>query len=224
MNIKELKFIESQFEAIICLNANLPDKEFYLLFNGIKIIAADGAAYKLKSLGIQPDIIIGDFDSLEPDKLIDDFAGSEILKVSDQDSNDFEKVLKHCMKSKLKNLLITGIHGGELEHTLNNLSVLVKYCSELNFCVYDSGRYGILVSESLFFVSMPYEIISLIPQPKARLTTKNLRWELKDDVLEFGIREGARNESSGQCIEIELHEGRYLLFIDSREPSSPILK
>jgi thiamine pyrophosphokinase len=60
------------------------------------------------------------------------------------------------------------------------------------------------------------EIISLIPLPEARISTKNLKWELSNEKLELGIREGARNESIAEFIEIHVHKGELLLYFDAK--------
>ncbi len=221
MKIKKLVFEESKFDSIICLNAKLPGKSFFGRFPECEIIAADGAALKLMDIGVNCDYIIGDMDSFYKDPRSEHFEKKKIINLPDQNSNDFEKILNWCIENDRKNLLITGMHGGELEHTLNNQSVLLRYARRLNMCVYDAGRYGLPIFESIEFDCRNGEIISIIPFMTAVLTTRNLKWELNNSTLKYGENEGARNQSEAGNVEIILHEGFFMLFLDSKAPKCP---
>jgi thiamine pyrophosphokinase len=222
-NIYKLNFKELKFDGIICLKGDLPSSDVFRQFGKLPLFAADGAANKLSEIGLIPDYIIGDLDSIEI-KSIEHFGGkSKIIQLPDQDSSDFEKILNFIIKEHLRNMLILGFHGGDLEHTLNNWSILKKFAGRLNLCIYDKGRYGLPILHSIKFFPNPGELLSLIPQPKARLTTKNFKWELNDEILELGTREGARNQASHNEVSIILHDGELILFMDSRIPFAPEL-
>ena len=117
-----------------------------------------------------------------------------------------------------------GINGGELEHTLNNWSVYIKYSKLLNLCIYTKNRYGIILRENTELVLNKEEIVSLIPQPEALITTNNLYWELTKEKLELGVREGARNRARDSKVLIEIYNGEVLCFFDARLPNAPVLK
>jgi thiamine pyrophosphokinase len=68
------------------------------------------------------------------------------------------------------------------------------------------------------------ETISLIPQPIAFLKTKNLQWELNNEALELGVREGARNRAISDEIEIKIISGEILLFVNARLPFAPLFE
>lgn len=227
--LRRLDFINEPFDTVICLNADLPEHDVFSGLSHIKIIAADGAADKLIAKGILPDIIIGDLDSLN-ENFHDRFSlkvnstlKSEIIGDSDQETNDFEKVLRYCVDNNLHDLLITGFHGGDLEHSLNNWSVLMRFAAQLNLCVLDKSRYCIPVYRSVTFDCHRNEIISLIPQPSVLISTKDLQWELDREELALGKREGARNKAMGEYVELNIHEGSLLLCIDERLPLKPRL-
>ena len=62
------------------------------------VIAADGGVHHCHSLGIQPDVIIGDFDSYSPDELnAHRKAGAEIIQFpTRKDETDLELALIHA--------------------------------------------------------------------------------------------------------------------------------
>jgi len=217
----KITFENNFFEAIVCLNGDLPDSRIFGKFPGLPILAADGAAIKLSKLNIMPDYIIGDLDSILNEINNNLFKNTIIIHKPDQNSNDFEKVLRYACEINLNKIIILGFHGGALEHTLNNWSVLSKMSKIMNLCIYDYFRYGICIDKSISFDTKKDEIISLLPMKKTFLTTKNLKWELNNEFLELGSREGARNQATGCLVKIDIQSGELFLFFDERIPFCP---
>ncbi|MCX7879988.1 MAG: thiamine diphosphokinase [Ignavibacteria bacterium] len=215
--IEILKF-DISFDCIVCLNAPMPSLGFFLDFKNIPVIGADGGAVRLFEKGIICDYVVGDLDAFRKAKVENFFDKAKIVHEPSQDINDFEKSLIFCSKLGFFNILVLGFHGGELEHTLNNWSILYKFHERMNLCIYENNRYAIPLSKSIELGTTKNEMISIIPQPKAKLRTKNLKWELNSEYLEIGKREGARNVSIGEWIQIEILEGSILLFFDARLP------
>ncbi len=220
--IIQISFSNKTFDAVICLNADIPGIEVLNLLRGIPLYAADGAAEKLINLGRIPNFIIGDMDSFRVDKYRNYLPQERIIKISEQETNDFEKNLKFALKNNKKDVLVIGFHGGELEHTFNNWSVFSRYANALNLCIYDLGRYAFSMKKSFEMEVKSGEVISIIPQPKVKITTHNLKWKLDGEILEMGFREGARNIAASEIIQLEIHEGEILLFIDARLPFCPV--
>lgn len=218
--MKKIEFNDS-YDAIIALNANLPDKKFFDTFANIPLICADGAAVNVLRIGVKPVKVVGDLDSFYSDEISKTLDKSQIIYDPDQEKNDFEKAINYCNSVGYENILIVGIHGGEYEHSLNNWSVFTKYSRNNNLVVYDKSRYGFNISDSISIDTLKDEIVSLIPVGKAKLTTDNLKWELNNEVLELGKREGARNKSNGEMVKITIHEGELIFFFNARLPYAP---
>lgn len=216
-----LKFGTKFYDSVLCLDGDLPDIEFFNNFQNVEIIAADGAGLKLLKMGIKPNIIIGDLDTFYKNPISYSLPDTLIIQIPEQETNDFEKALNYIIDFGFNDVLIVGFHGGELEHTLNNWSVFRKFASRLNICIYDSGRYAIQINKPIVFNCKINETISLVPQPKVKLSTKGLQWELTNEILELGVREGIRNVALRDNIQINIIEGELLLFIDARIPYCP---
>ncbi len=210
---------DDNFDAIICLNATIPPLGFFLKLKELPIIAADGGAIQLFKIGVIPDFVVGDLDTFYSSGLAAFFESSTIIEEKSQDLNDFEKSLIFARSKNLKNLLIVGFHGGELEHTLNNWSVVLRYANDFNVCIFDNNRYAIPLTFSCSFKTKTGELITLIPQPSVQLTTKNLHWNLNNELLSLGTREGLHNIAEGDEVELVVHNGSVLLFIDQRLPN-----
>lgn len=217
---QKIIFCKSDFDALLVLNGEISHLD-YIKENSGKIYAADGAANVLLNNNIIPDFIIGDLDSinnnlLNKNILLEKSQNVCLIEDKNQNLNDFEKALKFIKSQNKSNILIFGFQGGELEHTLNNWSVLKKYINDFNLTILHNNRYAIPINNSIEIELKENELISIIPQPTCILKTKGLKWNLDNEKLELGYREGARNQTINKKIKIELIEGEYLLFIDSR--------
>jgi len=221
IKLKRIEFKTLNFDCIVCLNSNFPSKIFFKQFTKSKILAVDGAAIRLYRKGILADYVIGDLDSFNKSKVKKEYKHNKIIYDASQETNDFQKALDFAVKKGLNNVLIVGFHGGELEHTLNNWSILFKYKDILNLCIYEKKRYAIPIEGEIELECKIGEIISLIPQTKAQLTTRNLKWKLEDEIIEYGIREGARNQATEDLIYLNVKNGSILLFFDARLPFAP---
>ncbi|MBP7215182.1 MAG: thiamine diphosphokinase [Candidatus Kapabacteria bacterium] len=218
----EISYDNQCFDLLIFLNGVFDEYELIQKLPKAPIFAADGAGLSLIKNGIIPDYIIGDLDSFSSDDAIaTGFPNDRLIKISEQETNDFEKTLKYASEKGYNRILILGIHGGLYEHSLNNWSVLSRYSKFMNLTIYDKGRYGICIDQSFRLKTFKDEIISLIPKNKAILTTHNLYWKLEKEALELGIREGTHNIAIADEISIEIHTGEVFLFIDQRLPFAP---
>jgi thiamine pyrophosphokinase len=216
-----LSFDRMEFDAVICLQGDLPSMEVFEHLASKPLIAADGAANVLVDIGIGPEFIVGDLDSVTQ-QTIDHLRGTtELIHETDQDSTDFEKALRFANSQLWHHVLVIGMHGGDLEHTLNNWSVLLRHARELSLTAFDRGRYAIPINTSFRYAAREDELLSLIPQPLAHLTTSGLVWNLSNEPLMLGTREGARNRAAATDVDIEIHSGSLLFFCDARLPYAP---
>lgn len=209
-------------EAVICLNGELPSLEQFSHLASqiphIPILAADGAATKLRHLHMQPTVIIGDLDSLADELEYWQQQFVEICHVPDQNSTDFEKCLDYALAHDLKHLLVLGADGGDLDHTLNNWSIIIRYGQRVSMTIANAGQSGVPLYESVQFVVQPQSLVSLIPQPFVRLSTTGLQWNLHQEILALGIREGARNRALDANVALVLHEGALLVLLPTIFP------
>ena len=98
-----------------------------------EIIAADGAANHCLQWRIKPDIIIGDFDSVE-DKVLKAFEGVKIIIDKDPNHSDFEKSILQCHNEII--MVISGLNG-RLDQTFQNLHLMYKYADRFKISLMD---------------------------------------------------------------------------------------
>ncbi len=216
--IKTLKFDSVIFDCIIVLGGEFSEFEIFDKLPTATIIAADSGFHNMIGANTKPHILIGDLDSHSDEELEQMPLEIEIVKIVEQETNDFEKAVQHAIRLEKKNLLVVGMNGGYLEHTLNNWSVFAKLSKLVNLVYFEKDRYAISLEKGVQLKTTKNEIISIIPQPNAILSTIGLKWELDNYALSIGGKEGARNVAIGNEITIDVHLGEILLFIDSKLP------
>jgi thiamine pyrophosphokinase len=216
------KKLDCNFDCAIILNGEITDEDISLLrdandaniidVNAIIKIAADGAANVLLKNDIVLNYIVGDLDSFNSNENI---LNSKLVIIPNQEQYDFEKCLEFAINRNLMNIIVFGMNGGQLDHTLNNWSIFVKYSVRANLFCYTHKQIGTIITRDISFNANIDDIISIIPIPIAVLTTEGLMWDLNNTKLEFGKTEGARNKAISKEIKIELHSGKYILFISN---------
>ena len=197
--------------VFLLLNGKAP-KSFPKLEDYSLICATDGALATLKSNGIEPDLVFGDFDSLEaiPEK-------TEILLTPDQDFTDFEKTLALLHESGNQNIDVFGASGEEQDHFLGNLHVALAWKDKLQLTFFDDyGNYR-FIPNKFEMDDVLNKTISLFPFPKtAGITSSGLEFELNKIDLELGIRVGTRNRAIRNRVQIEFSGGNLLVFIQEQ--------
>lgn len=84
------------------------------------VIAADGGYVQLKKLGIQPDLILGDFDSAQKPENHPHIITLPVEK----DDTDMGYAIKMALAKNYKNFVLLGGLGGLLDHTMANIQHL----------------------------------------------------------------------------------------------------
>lgn len=179
----------------------------------LQVIACDGASDFLYRHKITPDYIIGDLDSINP-KTLAYYRQKKvkIKKSADQNKNDLEKALIFAIQKKFKNILITGLTGKRIDHSLNNLSVLLRYYKKAHIKIYDNKFEIFIIDKSTQFTCKKGDIVSLIPLPIAKgITTTGLKYKLNNETLKFGKREGALNKANDNNVTIRIVKGDLLV-------------
>lgn len=177
------------------------------------IIAADGASDFLFRHRIIPDVIIGDLDSISSAaKKNFTLKKVKIIKITDQYRNDLEKCLDFALSNGIKKISIVGFSGKRFDHTINNISILKKFSGKADLTVFERNFEYFFINKKIEFVCKPGDIVSLIALPLAAgITTKGLKYPLKNEILELGKREGALNTAISEKVKIRFTKGDLLV-------------
>ncbi|MDD3226979.1 MAG: thiamine diphosphokinase, partial [Tissierellia bacterium] len=131
------------------------------------IICADGGLEKASNYGIVPDIIIGDFDSVDAN-VLKQYENRVLIEKfpSEKDFTDMELAVEFAVSKGYNNIILTGASGTRLDHTLGNIMLMEKYYKEgVNISIIDNNNEMKIISDNaeLFIEYKEGYYISIIP-------------------------------------------------------------
>jgi thiamine pyrophosphokinase len=204
--------------ALILANGKPPNRRLIQKFftSADWFICADGGANTAARFGYTPDLIIGDLDSIKKETLAI-FRNVDVKKLKDQNSTDLEKALRAAIRRKCGEIVVLGATGGRLDHAMGNLSALAKFSRSTHITFIDtSGKF--ISANYLFESNLPIgSLISLLPLSRCSgIVTTGLKWNLKNESLELGVRESTSNVVISSPVKIKVENGSLIIFIMTR--------
>ena len=201
-------------KTVILANGAFPKSEILLsiLDKAKPIICCDGAVNKLVDSGREPDLIIGDLDSVKS-SIKADFS-DRLIHIADQNTNDLTKAVNWCVSQGVKRVFVLGATGEREDHTLANIGLLSKYQKQIQIEMFsDNGRF-IPISESTTFQSFVGQQVSIFSQtPELTVSSRGLKYPLKRMQLNKWWM-GTLNESISDTFTLELDkEGDLIIYL-----------
>lgn len=207
---------------VIFANGLLPnvDAARPLLQKGDFVICADAGARHARLLGVRPDLVVGDLDSLAAgDRAWLASSGVPVIQYPrDKDETDLELALQHGLKEAPFSMVIIGALGARLDHTLGNIALLADERLIGLPVVIDDGVEQVLLCRGRSEVQgAPGDLVSLLPwgTPASGVRTVGLKWPLRGDTLHPERSRGISNEMTAQLAEVTCESG-LLLVVHSR--------
>jgi thiamine pyrophosphokinase len=200
-------------DYVVILNGVMPELSNNF-FDGKKIICADGAYLHAEKMGVKPDLVIGDFDSLDAASVLPDI---ETVKFSsDKDYTDGELAVREAIKRGAKNIEIIGAAGKREDHFYANFillyialksganaSIITDYTRILMF----DGDISVNVQEGSYVSIVPFT------GPLHIINTEGLKYKIRDGVIGFDCTLGISNVATSGNVKINLKSGCGILFI-----------
>ncbi|MBP5299493.1 MAG: thiamine diphosphokinase [Lachnospiraceae bacterium] len=191
---------------------------------GDYVIAVDGGLMYCESLGIEPDLIVGDFDSLtdsfaEALKEIESKFPEKVVRLNPmKDDTDTMAALKIGIEKGFEIFYMYGCGGGRLEHTIANIQSLIylKDRDLKGYIMEGEGMTFVIRNESVSFKETMEGFISLFaldPVIKG-VTEKGLKYTLEKSELTYGFPLGVSNEFIGVQSEITVDSGTALVVVN----------
>lgn len=176
------------------------------------IIAADGGYESARSLGFDPDVVVGDFDSgAYPE------TAAHVVKLNcDKDDTDTLAAVKLGLRRGYKRFVIYGGVGGRLDHTIANIATLAY----LNAY----GAHGYLIDRDSVATVITDEKLTLPKSARGTVsifayggtatgvTLKNLKFPLDSAELSPDFPLGVSNETTDSPAVVSVKHGSLLVF------------
>lgn len=180
---------------------------------GDYILAADGGLTHLQGLGLRPDGIIGDFDSLGyvPE-------GAVVYPVEKDDTDSMLAVRQGLALGLSRFVIYGGLDGPRLDHTMANLQTL-QFLAEHGAEGYLVGLNTLVTvvrNGSVCFPQTAEGVVSVFCMgPEATgVDISGLRYGLKNGSLTASMPLGVSNHFVGKKSEITVKNGTLLVFSD----------
>ena len=174
------------------------------LANDALVIGADGGGERLLAAGIEPDVVVGDLDSLSA--VAQKRFSDRLVRDSAPDSSDLEKAVAWARTEGADDIVVIGWSGGRLDHTLAALALAFEGVQ-----LHDDRFLVTAVAGSAEITAQPGTLFSLMALPEAVVSVGGARWNLEQEPLTMGAR-GMHNEvATGGRVQVECHTGTLLL-------------
>jgi len=181
------------------------------------VIAVDGGLNYCPVLELEPDLILGDFDSvgeeqkealLELQRQIPDRVIS--LK-PEKDDTDMLAALKMGLEYGYTNFNIYAATGGRLEHTIANIQCLLylKNHDAVGYIMDGNGMIFVMQNEEVRFKDTLEGYLSIFALGKSAkgVTIKGMKYELNQETLTNDFPIGISNEFIGKEALVRVEDG-----------------
>lgn len=187
-------------------------------------IVADSGMEFMRRVGLVPDMIIGDFDSVKADTL--DFfkeqSGIVFKELNPvKDDTDTEFAIRQAISLGAKEITILGATGTRLDHVLGNVALLgIGLQEQVAIQLVDAHNRIRMIDKSLYLTKAEQfgNFVSLLPYSGEvkHVTLKGFKYSLEDYTMGSFSSLGISNEIMEEKAEILFEEG-ILLVIESRD-------
>lgn len=201
---------------LIFANGELPDLEAArgLLQPDDFILCADGGTRHALALGLTPQVIIGDMDSLPAGFQRDAFKGEFIQVSADKNETDLELAVKYALAFHPHTIIIIAGLGGRLDQTLGNLSLISDpHLSTFDIRIADGVEEIFFCRDQVKVRGRSGDTVSLIPWgvEVSGVETKNLKWPLRNETLYPYKTRGISNEMLSEEAAVKIKSGLLLV-------------
>lgn len=206
--------------AIIIANGQIQDSDLHrsLVTSADLVVCADGGTDHALALGMQPQVVIGDLDSLDSNLLAQlEAEGCQILvHPTRKDETDLELALHYAIGQGVDEIVILGALGGRIDQTLANVQLLAL--PELRFVkarILDGRQEVFLIRDEVLIEGQVGDTLSLLPLT-AEVTgiyTEGLEYALDNGDLYLGPALGVSNVLTAPQARVRIAQGLLLAVI-----------
>ncbi|HKL79645.1 MAG TPA: thiamine diphosphokinase [Mobilitalea sp.] len=188
-----------------------------------KIIAADRGLLACDRLGLSPDCIVGDFDSV-PEEILNKYRKTSIpIKTfpREKDKTDTQIAIELALSYNPVSMELIGAMGSRFDHTLANVHLLLAPLQiGVEACILNLNN-KIYLKKDGFMIRRKEQygdFVSLLPftEKVEGLTLKGFKYPLDRITMKTGNSLGISNVITGDVAHIELGKG-ILLVVESRD-------
>lgn len=179
------------------------------------VIAADRGYETALSLGITPDVIVGDFDSLGriPD-------AENVIRLNERkDDTDLEHAVTIALEKGCDDFIVYGAVGGKLDHTMGNIAVAhrIALAGGRVLFVGEDSSFTVIRNAAYDFPARDGGRLSVLSLDGAArgVSIRGLSYEVDDIDLPQATTRGVSNAFVGKKAQISVKDGTLLIVFDT---------
>lgn len=191
-----------------------------ILAEAALLVCCDGAFAAARTLGREPDFVVGDGDSLSPaDRAA---LGDRFVHVAEQDTNDLAKAFRF-VRPRASRIAILGATGLREDHMLGNVFRLVDFTAAVPDTVLysDFGTFEIVRGERTFAAQAGDAVSVFAPVPDTKVSSTGLEWPL-DGVSLADLWAGTLNRTTGPSFTLRTDGKPILVYRPYATPAASV--
>ncbi len=182
-------------------------------FQNRYVIGVDEGAYVAIRNNVKLDVAIGDFDSIDPEKLAYIKGKTKVIQLpQEKNETDTMAALKLC-KDATRITILGGIQGKRIEHFIANLILMENYPKVE---MLDNNSHMYIMDSSFSIKKNDYKFISFFALRETRLTLEGFSYPLNNYILKNNDPLTISNELTSPMGIVTIKDGRVLV-IQSKE-------
>lgn len=195
-----------------------PERLRRRLLPGDRIFCADGGTLHALTLGLTPELIIGDLDSLPPD--VTDMLAARGVSFHRhpvrKDHTDLELAFQVALAEQPAEIILATALGGRLDQMLANILLLTRpeYTS-VKITLVDGPHWAIILraGQTLTIGGQPGDTLSLLPLTSAvtQVTLTGVEWPLHATTLTLGSTYSISNTLVDSHARLKIGDGLLLV-------------
>lgn len=179
---------------------------------GDLVIAADAGYLIAKEMGVTPDIVLGDFDTLGEENIPE---GIECLRVpAEKNDTDTQLAVSVAIERGAGEIVIIGGLSGRIDHTLSTLAILEDLWERKEGRIYATltdgkNRVRFIRNSGTILPRSQYRYFSLIAADETvkGITLEGCKYPLKNGRISRRHQWAVSNEIVGNCALTEFKRG-----------------
>ncbi|RKL63375.1 thiamine diphosphokinase [Thermoanaerobacteraceae bacterium SP2] len=179
------------------------------------IICADSGVRHAFMMGITPDLVVGDMDSVVPEDLnrIKELGIEQETFAAEKDFTDTELALEKAYQRGATEAVILGGIGDRPDHSLANILLMVNFKKRgLEVRLAGENWEMFLIEGQVQISGKKGDLLSLIPLSRevSGIETRGLYYPLKNETIPMGTSRGISNVFLGDEVMVRTKKGLLL--------------
>lgn len=173
------------------------------------VIAADSGYLNALKMNFTPDVLVGDFDSLDRKKVKENI---EIVELPpEKDLTDTQVACKIALDSGADQIFLIGGLDGRLDHTFSNVAILRMLCEKRVYSYITDGqnRVRYIKNTNAIIVRSPFKYLSVLADDDVvkGVDIEGCKYPLKNAKIRKDHQFAVSNEIVGNCALVNVKKG-----------------